>query len=209
MWFYQVWEALGLSPILELAPHDDGHKPITFFKNYEKLPSIVFYRNPLDWYGSLYSYHIKTDWQWLPNSKGISFYDFVKTNLTISPMSKEWDELVLKPRSKSVIISEYRCKTLLGSITVPICGPLPPVYMIQYEQMHSDLEIVLNILGFKFYNFNITKELLHGFPKINSGPVHQELIPELREQILKIDAPIFEYYKAHSIAVPHVLNHHV
>lgn len=169
VWFYYVWKKLNLSPILETAPVDAGHQPITFFKDWQKLPSIVFYRNPLDWYGSLYSYHIKTDWQWVPDLKGIPFYDFVKFYLSNSPMCELWNTLILEPQN--------------GRTN-------PRLYMVQYERMHEDLEIILNTLG-----FNITKEQLYSFPALNAGPADPpKLSLELKEEILKTDKLIFSYY---------------
>ncbi len=181
MWFHHLWNSLNLSPILEEPPREEGHQPISFFKDWELLPSIVCYRNPFDWYESLYLYHIKTEWMWVPRLKGILFNDFVELSLSENPMSKLWSELVLEPQKK---VTEYCNKTL---------SEHPKIYMVQHERMCEELGAILNDLG-----FNITKEKLFTFPKINSrtksNRIPLEMSSGIKEKILNVDRLIFDYY---------------
>lgn len=198
MWFYHLCQMWGI-PILELAPSYKSHKTAVYFKdsaNWNLLPWIVFYRNPLDWYTSLYNYHIKMDWWWRPTRRGLGFHQFVEVCLAEKPYSQGWYEMVIEPKQKR----EHSTGQLRWC---------PPTYMIQYENMYEELEIVMrDILGYPQF----TKEILAATRKRNTRSQRgyrgkppntycPALTPELRKKIMKIDKPIFDLYENHDAIV--------
>ena len=203
MWFGDMWRQLKLGPVNK-APNLVGHKPAAYFKDWDKLPWVAVYRNPLNWYASLYNYHVKMNWYWDPRLKGTSFERFVEICLEKQPMSKIWHNMVVKPKQEFGALKAKPMKS--GKLQLQLLPP--PTYMIQYENMFEELEIVLHdILG-----YDVTKEQLEALPKQNAhnhpglrDRIYNNnvpaLTPRLRERILEADASIFEYYKNHDAVV--------
>jgi len=184
-----MWQCLGLDPIIETGPAANSHRAAVYFNGWDRMPWIAVYRNPFDWYASLYNYHVKMDWSWKPRLNGITFHNFVDYCLE-APMSRHWESLVLNPRKL--------CHKKSGKLSW-----IPPLYMIQYENMYEEFEIVLRILG-----YDVTKEQMDAFPKRNirsqrglrSGIINTHcpaLTPKLRERIAVSDATLFKYYENH------------
>lgn len=193
MWFYHLCNLLGL-PILEKGPQYQSHKPAVYFEKWDKIPWVVVYRNPFDWYTSLYNYHVKTNWYWKPRRRGMKFHNFVELCLATKPYSEGWYEMVIEPKQFGYSAGKLQW--------------FPPTYMIQYENMYEEFEMVMNILGYPQF----TKEWMEGINKLNArnqrgfrtGICNNHvpaLTPELREKIKKADKRIFDLYEKHDAIV--------
>lgn len=194
MWFHHLCKLWKL-PILEEGPHQASHKRASYFQHWDKLPWIVIYRNPLDWYTSLYNYHVKMDWWWRPIRRGLGLHQFVEVCLLEKPYSRGWYETVTEPKRIGHEPGQLRW--------------FPPTYMIQYENMYEELEIVMrDILGYPQFTKNRLARMKkrntrsmrghRGNPASNYCPA---LSPELRAKIMEIDKPIFDLYKNHDAIV--------